>query len=73
MYPSNSLSAEQRADLHTRARRQARHLRQVAGARFWHSVHEHMAQALHAAWGLLHRSTRAQTPMPTPARKPSGV
>lgn len=75
MYPSNPLSAAQRADLHTRARRQAQLARQAAVSGFWHSVFDHAASALRVPLHALHSvgAATAATAAPAGDHKTSGV
>lgn len=68
MYSSKPLSSQQRADLHSRARRQAQHLRDHAVSAFWYGVYQHTASALRAAQRRLHR-----TGATTVSHQPSGA
>ncbi|MES2949967.1 MAG: hypothetical protein V4858_15600 [Pseudomonadota bacterium] len=72
MYPTTVLTPEQRADLHTQARRQAQLLRRAAIAGFWRGVYRLGASALQATWHVVHRTTTT-TATTLVSRNPSGV
>ncbi len=66
MYAATSLTPEQRANIHERARRQALLLRKAAVADFWHATYRLAADALRAAQHALHRAVPH-------SKHPSGV
>lgn len=58
MYPSTSLTAEQRSRLHALARREALALRQAAIEKFWRDVSRHSGRALRWIGGIATRVAR---------------
>jgi hypothetical protein len=74
MYPSTTLTPQQRADIHARARRQAQLLRRAAVADFWHSVYGYAVRVLRTVRAATKTATTTANPSShKPSHKPSGV